>query len=423
MVQRTFVYDYMVNAIDRDWKPAQNYRGFAEGINLFDSGNVGKALCHSRDGVCSIKADISYGQQNEPLARAWCQQSTSCEVAVCGLVVRPATSWLGASPDRLVEDSNKIVEMKCPAPQTLTKHGGLTGLFFSDKYDVRYQDDELILSKAGKNRHQGAYGNVGGTMLYKTFNAAPRLARPELHATHDNIDTLPRSCVPYNAFYKEFVELSPVAAAALEEHTRSQSSVVWHVAKCIRLTASNIEKVPKRSKTPCTNAVNPILSSSFSGNAATKHGYKYRKVSPEAVPSVNLPVRPHDAKKQLMLAAKRLRERRVPVRSYQLPQTNIPTDADISSNETLEHDAEGEPMECNAVPDESSGDFIQNTEEIAAEAQELSKEIGIQVDTTSIPFSRGQLVTIAKTIVKATFEMATAFITEATDFMKKELKK
>ncbi|KAH6931867.1 hypothetical protein HPB50_001198 [Hyalomma asiaticum] len=133
------------------------------------------------------------------------------------------------------------------------------------------------------------------------------------------------------------------------------------------------------------NAVPDESSGDFIQNT---EGYKYRKVSPEAVPSVNLPVRPHDAKKQRMLAAKRLREKRVPVRSYQLPQTNIPTDADISSNETLEHDAEGEPMECNAVPDESSGDFIQNTEEIAAEAQELSEDIGIQVDTSSIPFSR-----------------------------------
>lgn len=49
------VYDYMVKAIDQDGKPAQDYRGFAEGINLFDSGNVGKALCQSKDGICSIK--------------------------------------------------------------------------------------------------------------------------------------------------------------------------------------------------------------------------------------------------------------------------------------------------------------------------------------------------------------------------------
>ncbi|KAL1476476.1 hypothetical protein MTO96_036467, partial [Rhipicephalus appendiculatus] len=66
-----------------------------------------------------------YGQQNEPVARAWYQQATSSEVAECGLVVRPATSWLGASPDGLVEGSEKIVEIKCPAPQTLSKFGGL----------------------------------------------------------------------------------------------------------------------------------------------------------------------------------------------------------------------------------------------------------------------------------------------------------
>ncbi|KAH7939924.1 hypothetical protein HPB52_019386 [Rhipicephalus sanguineus] len=52
----------MVNAIDRDGKPAQNYRGFAEGINLFDNGNVGKALCQSMNGVCSLKAVIRSSQ-------------------------------------------------------------------------------------------------------------------------------------------------------------------------------------------------------------------------------------------------------------------------------------------------------------------------------------------------------------------------
>ncbi|XP_049519900.1 uncharacterized protein LOC125944025 [Dermacentor silvarum] len=55
MVQRSFVNDYMVKAIDQDGKAAQDYRGFAEGINLFDSGNVGKAFCQSKDGICSIK--------------------------------------------------------------------------------------------------------------------------------------------------------------------------------------------------------------------------------------------------------------------------------------------------------------------------------------------------------------------------------
>ncbi|KAH7933105.1 hypothetical protein HPB49_008208 [Dermacentor silvarum] len=45
----------MVKAIDQDGKPPLDYSGFAEGINLFDSGNVGKALCQSKDGICSIK--------------------------------------------------------------------------------------------------------------------------------------------------------------------------------------------------------------------------------------------------------------------------------------------------------------------------------------------------------------------------------
>lgn len=57
------VYDYIINTIGRDRKPAQNYRQFAQGINLFDSGNVRKALCRFRNRVCSIKANIRSNQR------------------------------------------------------------------------------------------------------------------------------------------------------------------------------------------------------------------------------------------------------------------------------------------------------------------------------------------------------------------------
>lgn len=61
----------MVNTIDRDRKPAQNCRKFAQGINLFDSGNVRKALCCSRNGVCSIKANI---RPNQKVTSFYCTQ-------------------------------------------------------------------------------------------------------------------------------------------------------------------------------------------------------------------------------------------------------------------------------------------------------------------------------------------------------------
>lgn len=53
----------------------------------------------------------------------------------------------------MILDSDKIIEIKCPAPQTLHKYGSLKALFMSGKYDVKYQDSRLILSKTGKNRY------------------------------------------------------------------------------------------------------------------------------------------------------------------------------------------------------------------------------------------------------------------------------
>nr|XP_054921717.1 uncharacterized protein LOC126521601 [Dermacentor andersoni] len=144
-------------------------------------------------------------------------------------------------------------------------------------------------------------------------------------------------------------------------------------------------------------------------------GYKYRKLSPEAVPSVNMPVRPHDARRPLVRAAIRRRERGIPIRSYKLPQTSsICTDAgekyqegaeESSSSAMLELDAplaeEREPVECDDFhPPEalaaSPGDCTPISEEISAEAEELSKEIGIQAVSRNNLFAREQLIAIAK---------------------------
>ncbi|KAK8782148.1 hypothetical protein V5799_016511 [Amblyomma americanum] len=61
-LQRPFVYNYMVEMPDTDGKPSVNYRGFAEGSNLLDSGHVGVALYQQKNGVKCIKANIRSSQ-------------------------------------------------------------------------------------------------------------------------------------------------------------------------------------------------------------------------------------------------------------------------------------------------------------------------------------------------------------------------
>ncbi|XP_049512371.1 uncharacterized protein LOC125940408 [Dermacentor silvarum] len=94
-----------------------------------------------------------HGQISEPKARRWYEQLKATKVQEVGLVVRPETSWLGASPDGVIADSPTIIEIKCPTPQTLEKHGSLKELFNSGQYDVISVDGTLSLSKKGKNKY------------------------------------------------------------------------------------------------------------------------------------------------------------------------------------------------------------------------------------------------------------------------------
>ncbi|XP_077523126.1 uncharacterized protein LOC144133956 [Amblyomma americanum] len=98
-------------------------------------------------------ASTRYGRESEAKARAWYKKTKTTDVVECGLIIRPATSWLGASPDGIIPDSDTVLEIKCPTPLTVQKHGSLDALFKSGKYDVIKKENKLTLSKAGKNRY------------------------------------------------------------------------------------------------------------------------------------------------------------------------------------------------------------------------------------------------------------------------------
>ncbi|KAG0429280.1 hypothetical protein HPB47_023793 [Ixodes persulcatus] len=111
-------------------------------------------------------------------------------------------------------------------------------------------------------------------------------------------------------------------------------------------------------------------------------GYKYRKLSADAIPSVNLPVRPHDVGRSCEGSAKR-----------RLIQTLHSTS---TSSETSLCGSTATRSNAPVVPDESPGEHLTNGEELATELEEFQREIGIQVDTTSCLSKREQLITIPK---------------------------
>lgn len=104
---------------------------------------------------------------------------------------------------------------------------------------------------------------------------------PLPHSSHNNVDGLPGSCSRCNTFYETFVKLSERAAAFLELNTRSQNNALWSVARRLRVTSSNVKRIPKKDSTQGENAVNAIINPTFAGTEATRHGLNYEAVARE----------------------------------------------------------------------------------------------------------------------------------------------
>jgi hypothetical protein len=68
-------------------------------------------LLYSNSSISS--KSLQYGQCNEKHAREIFEEEFSMSVVSCGLFVHEEYSFLGASPDGLI-DEDSIIEIKCP---------------------------------------------------------------------------------------------------------------------------------------------------------------------------------------------------------------------------------------------------------------------------------------------------------------------
>lgn len=99
------------------------------------------------------------------------------------------------------------------------------------------------------------------------------------HQSHANVESLPESCPLCNIFYTDFIVLSGAAAEALERKTRGTTNTLWLQSRQLRVTASNIKRVPKKAETPHTKAVASLTTTTFRGNAATRRGQQFEPVA------------------------------------------------------------------------------------------------------------------------------------------------
>lgn len=123
---------------------------------------------------------------------------------------------------------------------------------------------------------------VKGSLLQQTVSVttlAPVTAatqREDFHTSHNSSDL---SCNVCGEFYEKWVCIKESARAQLARLTMQQKGKLWQCSRKLRLTASNISKVPRRTDTPPDKFVQACLFSHFRGNKATSHGNRFEPVA------------------------------------------------------------------------------------------------------------------------------------------------
>lgn len=98
------------------------------------------------------------------------------------------------------------------------------------------------------------------------------------HGSHDNEDDL-LVCKTCSDFYSIWVNIKKPVRLRLVELTCKQTGKLWEASHKLRLTASNVSKVPRKKDTPPDNFVKSCLFSQFRGNKATSHGQRCEPVA------------------------------------------------------------------------------------------------------------------------------------------------
>ncbi|XP_077522966.1 uncharacterized protein LOC144133693 [Amblyomma americanum] len=246
-LQRPFVYNYMVEMPDTDGKPSVNYRGFAEGSNLLDSGHVGVALYQQKNGVKCIRANIRSSQ-------------TVVEATSKGLTGQSSTdkacTWNAATAKNVTPATMEVVYCH---KKTQTK----TQQFLSEKEMLlHFEKCPLDVSK------------LQNTMLHTVLKPRRKLpaggdedGRAFLQQEHGQHDCK-RLCQLCQDFFVTNVLLSPEQAATLANHP--QGSAAWHKERLLRITASEARSIP--IKAAPEKWVSKHIHPSFYGNASTRYG-------------------------------------------------------------------------------------------------------------------------------------------------------
>lgn len=124
--------------------------------------------------------------------------------------------------------------------------------------------------------------DVKGSLLQQTVSimtlSPVTAATPseDFHTSHKSSDL---SCNVCGEFDEKWVRIAERARARLANLTMQQKVKLWQCSRKLRLTPSNISKVPRKKDTPPEKFVQSCLFSHFRGNKATSHGNRFEPVA------------------------------------------------------------------------------------------------------------------------------------------------
>ncbi|KAG0411134.1 hypothetical protein HPB47_011741 [Ixodes persulcatus] len=222
-IQRSFIYEYMVDREDLDGKPANNHKGFAEALNLLDSGHVATIFVRGGSGSCHLKANVQ------------CKWNAS---TVKNVVPSPLETIYGHKP-------KKAAFLQFDSHAALQRHFMRSGF-------------------------QGPGGSILSSVMEATLKPPPLqiVGGARAHGSHSP----DLSCQLCRQFYENSVLLTAIQISSLEERTRSQGSSEWLRQRRLRITASTAGSIPKTASPE--NWIARRLNNPIRGNDSTRHVFR-----------------------------------------------------------------------------------------------------------------------------------------------------
>ncbi|XP_064479743.1 uncharacterized protein LOC135393146 [Ornithodoros turicata] len=315
-LQEHHITYYLLKSKASDLEDVQALKSL-DSYNYLISGKVGRLLVYQTDSdTCFLKGTVSPSQADEYRTyQAWVCVTSDCRVlwgsCTSKVGLTRVCSHVGAILWKIEFANRKgLTGQSCTDRSASWNHGTKRNFVPSQVLDMdfsmaknirhasptnrkvsvpRYEDHKTYV-KAMKESEIAPLLDIRASLLHQTvFASLPsnvqtsccsqRDTVPE-HGSHNEPELL--ACELCFEFYSQWVKIEESSRQRLMKLTCQQSGDLWQASRNLRLTASNLSKVPRRKDTAPDKFIKSCLFSTFRGNKATSHGKKFEPVARKA---------------------------------------------------------------------------------------------------------------------------------------------